>query len=198
MTSSLMKGGIAAAGAGGIGMGGWAISNYVKSTDNTVKAALISKGHKLTSSLPSSKQDASWAKVANTYKLEAKQELKIKEGEVTANDIRNWCEKHMEVQSSASILEKAAKWCVVYSSFKDKLDEEKLTLETDDGTLNTKYDSLGDLTSVVSAITPDAGTGNENGRKLKKWCETMIHSSYGDDSTYQTFKGHCTKAVAQR
>ncbi|AEW45329.1 hypothetical protein MHC_02315 [Mycoplasma haemocanis str. Illinois] len=197
MASSLVKAGIAVAGVGSMGVGGLAISNYIKSMNNTVKSALLTQGYKLTSSLPTSEQNIAWAKVTNTYKLEKNQDLKIKEGEVTESDIRNWCKNHMEVQSNDSVLKKASKWCVVYYSFKDKLNEEKLAMETDEKALDGKYSSLGDLTEKVNAVTPVSGTGNENGRKLKKWCETMVYSSYKDNSEYQVFKGHCTKSAVQ-
>ncbi|CBY92628.1 hypothetical protein HF1_06200 [Mycoplasma haemofelis str. Langford 1] len=192
MPSSLIKGGMAAAGVGGAGLGGWAISNHIKS-NNTVKAILVSKGHKLTSSLPTSEQGAAWEKALNTYKLEGIGDLQIQKGNVSATDIKNWCSENLGKQSNDSTLKKASRWCVLYSSFKDKLDEEGRVLETDLSSLQTKYNSLGSLTEEVKKVTPDSGSENENGRKLKKWCETMIHLSYRDDDAYQTFKGHCSK-----
>ncbi|CBY92558.1 hypothetical protein HF1_05500 [Mycoplasma haemofelis str. Langford 1] len=192
MSSALLKGGIASVGVGSAGLGGWAISSHL---NNTVASVLSSKGYKLTSSLKESEQDAAWKKVTRTYQLEVRGDLKIKEGVVTDVDLKNWCSQNMKVQSNDALLRKASKWCVIYSSFEDKLKEEGVELEADTNSLKNRYSDLRELTNEVSKITPDSGTGDENGRKLKKWCEKMVHLSYSDDSVYQTFKKHCVKAT---
>ncbi|CBY92554.1 hypothetical protein HF1_05460 [Mycoplasma haemofelis str. Langford 1] len=200
MASTLVKGGMAAAGVGSAGLGGWAVSSHINSKSDTVKTVLLSKKYQLTSSLESGEQEKAWQKVLKTYKLEAKGDLKIKEGDVsTYSEIKDWCFANLESPYKESIFKKAKKWCVVYSTFEDKLKVDGSTLETEASVLNGKYSSLGELKGEVDSISISTSGNNANGEKLKQWCTSKSDSSYSDDSNdlYQKFKTHCTKAAAQ-
>ncbi|AEW45290.1 hypothetical protein MHC_02120 [Mycoplasma haemocanis str. Illinois] len=201
MSSTLLKIGVVSVGVGSAGLGGLAISSHINSKKNTVKTALLSKKYKLTFSLESGEQEKAWEKVLKTYKLEAKEDLKIQEGQVTSYDvIKNWCSSNLESQYQESIFKKAKKWCVIYSTFEDKLKVDGVTLETEASTLQTKYSSLGDLKGEVDNITTSTSGGNSNGEKLKQWCKSKSDLSYSDDSNelYQKFKNHCTKEAPRQ
>ncbi|CBY92556.1 hypothetical protein HF1_05480 [Mycoplasma haemofelis str. Langford 1] len=198
MSTALAKGGMAMMGAGGVGLGGWALSSHLKQEEDAIKTILKSKGHKLTSELPEDKRQEAWTKVAKTYVLEVNEDLRIGTGNVSADNIRDWCVQNIESKGKGSLLKKAEKWCVVYSTFTDKLKTDNLELETDANTLNGKYSSLGDLQEEVNKIQISNGGSNSNGEKLKKWCETKSDASHSEstNSLYEKFKQHCSKANA--
>ncbi|AEW45328.1 hypothetical protein MHC_02310 [Mycoplasma haemocanis str. Illinois] len=195
MASFLAKGGIAFVGVGGIGLGGLAASSYSNPEKSSIKTLLKSKGYKLTSELPINEQTEAWKKVSKTYALEVNDNLRIKDGNLSEEDIKNWCIYTIEQQDKDFMLKKAEKWCTIYSTFEDKLKEEKLSMETDVNTFKTKYSSLGNLKAEVDKITAEnsGSGGDDNGQKLKKWCHSNAYLSREDRISYQDFKKHCKK-----
>ncbi|AEW45292.2 hypothetical protein MHC_02130 [Mycoplasma haemocanis str. Illinois] len=195
MPSTLLKVGMTTVGAGGVGLGGWALSSHLKSRKDIIKTILKSKGHKLTSELPENERQAAWTKVAKTYALEVNEETRISIGDLSSDDIRDWCIQSIESKDDYSLLKKTEKWCVIYSTFEDKLKADGVTLETDVSTLNGKYSSLEDLKEEIDKVQASESGSNANGEKLKKWCETKANSSHIEsiNHLYEKFKKYCSK-----
>ncbi|CBY92552.1 hypothetical protein HF1_05440 [Mycoplasma haemofelis str. Langford 1] len=189
MSSVLTKAGLSLAGMGGTGLGGYAIYTYSQGDSRTIKEVLIAEKYTLASS-----QEA-WDKVAKTYALEVTPELKIGEATVNANAIKQWCEEKLKSTDKKSFLERTKKWCVTYSSIRDQLTKDNLTLETEESTLKPKYAQLdSSIKSEVDSFTGEASKDPE-GSKLKQWCESRSYRTYIAGDFYNTFKEKCTKSA---
>ncbi|AEG72930.1 hypothetical protein MHF_0658 [Mycoplasma haemofelis Ohio2] len=190
MSVSLTKVGLSLAGIGGAGIGGYAISSYASGDSKTIKEILIEEGH----SILTDKSD--WGTVAKTYFLEATPNLKISSETVDANVIKQWCEDKLKSKDRKSFLKKAQKWCVSYSTIKDQLSKDKVELETEENTLKGKYSGLSEtIKEEVNTFTAD-NEKDEEGSKLKKWCESRSYKTYTEGEFYNTFKDKCTKPTA--
>ncbi|AEW45288.1 hypothetical protein MHC_02110 [Mycoplasma haemocanis str. Illinois] len=186
MSSLLTKVGLSLTGIGGTGLGGYVIYTYSQSNLPTIKEILIAEKYSLTTD---------WNKVAKTYALEVNQELKIGEGVVNADVIKQWCIEKLESTDKKSFLKRAKKWCVNYSSIQDQLAKDKLALETTETALKSKYSQLD--SSIKSEVDSFAGEASKDveGSKLKQWCESRSYKTYVAGDFYNNFKDKCTKSA---
>ncbi|AEG72932.1 hypothetical protein MHF_0660 [Mycoplasma haemofelis Ohio2] len=129
--------------------------------------------------------------------MEVSEDLRIKTGNVSDTEIKDWCIKTIEQQDKDSLLKKAERWCIIYSTFEDKLKSEGLSIGTEINSFKTKYSSLGNLKEVVDKVTlesSESGSGDDaNGKKLQKWCGSNAYLSREDKVSYENFKNHCKK-----
>ncbi|AEG72926.1 hypothetical protein MHF_0654 [Mycoplasma haemofelis Ohio2] len=188
MSISLTKAGLSLAGVGGAGIGGYAIASYSGGDSKTIKEILTEEGYSVLTAT------SDWEKVAKTYSLEVTSDLKIADS-VNAEVLKQWCGDKLKSTDKDSFLKKAKKWCTSYSTIQDQLSKDKLTLETSEDTLKSKYSGLeGSIKTEVDSLNADSGK-DVGGSKLKKWCESRSYKTYLAGEFYNTFKDKCTKSV---
>ncbi|CBY92809.1 hypothetical protein HF1_08010 [Mycoplasma haemofelis str. Langford 1] len=181
------------AGAGGVGLGGYAAYTMVQPSN--VKEALIKNNFKLTADLKEQERSKAWTKVEGTYKVEATNDTKIGNKEIsatTAQDIESWCKTALEVgvkdKRYESTYSKASRWCVIYTTISEKLTLENKKLSSDTSSLKTKYEGMPE--DLKKSITSET---DQTGQKTKEWCENNAKRSFlgTQDTHYQNLTKYC-------
>ncbi|OAL10037.1 hypothetical protein A6V39_03930 [Candidatus Mycoplasma haematobovis] len=171
---------IASAGVvGGAGYGVYALTDTTDSIENYLKKSSFT--------ITLQNDEASWTKVLETYKLEATDDLKIKDEDITqSKDIKDWCKEMLakKIKSKDDDYKKASKWCVKYDVIKDKLGE-GAKLETKAETLNTNYNNFPkEVKDSISEIKLQGTKQHENGEKTIQWCKQNQNRTYSNDTEF--------------
>ncbi|OAL10035.1 hypothetical protein A6V39_03920 [Candidatus Mycoplasma haematobovis] len=177
---------------GALGGAGYGIHALTSSPDTSDTSDTLSNFFKKDSTIKLVSQDdgseAAWTKAHDAYLLE-KDEVGLSITDKTINngtDIKDWCASALTktIRSTSDLLyRQAKKWCTEFKTISEQIGSTK-TREEDLATLDGKHGALDEKIKQALKQITDVSGNNQNGAKLKKWCDNNLKRSYSDVQEY--------------